>query len=147
MSGKVELLESPEPGDHPLLRTGEAGRVWIGGGEFVTNTRVSLTPNSTHALLGHGVVDALNELPLELGRLGEGKDVLIPQAVLEDASRIFYEADRRTYGGVWEFPIAQEKGRELRLRIDNREYQRTLARLQDLVRAASREGHAVRIRI
>ena len=60
---------------------------------------------------------------------------------------VFYEADRKTYGATWEFDVAEDEGQVWRLRIDNREYQRTLARLQDLVRAASRAGHAVRLRI
>jgi hypothetical protein len=148
MSDPIEVWESPQPDDHPELRTGEAGWVWIGpAGELETNTRVSLTPNSTHALLGHGVVDALNELPIEMGPLGVGRDILIPQAALDDASEILYEADRKTYGATWEFPLVREVSRELWLRIDNREYQRSLARLQDLVSAASRSGHAVRMRI
>lgn len=150
-SAEVVVLEAPEPEAHPELRVGEAGWVWLNeGSEFETNTRVELSPNTTHALLGHGVVDALNELKLEMGPIGSGRDSLIPQAALEEASAILYEADRKTYGGVWEFGFALEPGpppRQLRLRIDNREYQRSLARLQDLVRGASRSGHAVRLRI
>lgn len=153
--GQVRTLEAPEPGDHPALRTGEAGFVWLSErAELETNTRVLLSPNSTHALLGHGVVEALNRLPLELAPVGSGRDTLIPQAVLDDASDVFYEADRKTYGGIWTFDLsvsstasAAEARPPVRLRIDNREYQRTLARLQDLVRGASRAGFAIRLRI
>ncbi len=145
---EVLVLEAPDAGAHPALRVGDAGWVWINeAAELETNTRVHLSPNTTHALLGHGVVDVLNELPLEMGPLGDGRDTLVPQALLEDASAMLYEADRKTYGAVHEFVLARERGRELRLRIDNREYQRSLARLQDLVRGASRAGHAVRLRI
>ena len=152
---KKRVLESPEPGDHPALRTGEGGWVWMTDeGTLETNTRVVLSPNSTHALLGHGVVEALNRLALEMGPLGEGKDVMIPQAILDDASDLFYEADRRTYGAIYEFPVSDLAGTPTEapnastvLRIDNREYQRCLARLQDLVRGASRSGYAVRLRI
>lgn len=148
---EVVVLEAPELEAHPALRAGEAGWVWLNeGSEFETNTRVRLSPNTTHALLGHGVVDALNELELEMGPIGDGRDTLIPQAALEEASAILYEADRKTYGAVWEFALAVEPGppfRRLLLRIDNREYQRSLARLQDLVRGASRAGYAVRLRI
>ncbi len=149
------VFESPEPGAHPALRTGEAGFVWLSEqGELETDTRVVLSPNSTHALLGHGVVEALNRLPLELAPVGSGRDTLIPQAVLDDASDVFYAADRKTYGAIWTFDLPAPKAvgepagpGAARLRIDNREYQRTLARLQDLVRGASRAGFAVRLRI
>lgn len=165
------VFESPEPGAHPALRTGEAGFVWLSEqGELETDTRVVLSPNSTHALLGHGVVEALNRLPLELAAVGSGRDALIPQAVLDDASDVFYAADRKTYGAIWTFDLPAPKAAptavdrparkaapaavgepagpgRARLRIDNREYQRTLARLQDLVRGASRAGFAVRLRI
>lgn len=145
------VLEAPPAKAHPELRVGEAGWVWENEvSELATNTRVRLSPNSTHALLGHGVVDALNRLDLELGPIGSGRDALIPQAAIEEASVILYEADRKTYGRVWEFPFAEDPGpppRQLRLRINNREYQRSLAQLQDLVRGASRSGYAVRIRI
>lgn len=150
-SSEPIVLEAPPVEAHPGLRVGEAGWVWEDeASELATNTRVRLSPNSTHALLGHGVVDALNRLDLELGPIGSGRDALIPQAAIEEASVILYEADRKTYGRVWEFPFGEDSGpprRELRLRIDNREYQRSLARLQDLVRGASRSGYAVRMRI
>jgi hypothetical protein len=134
----------------PPYRTGEAGRVWYSGtGELETDVRVRLSANSTHALIGHGVVDALNALPLD-GQLGEGRQVLLAPAVLEAAGRVFSEADRNTYGGFWEFVAGvreEPEPVEYRVRIDNREYQVTLARLRYLVTMASREGQAAWIRI
>ena len=51
----------PEP-----FRTGQAGCAWLReDGALEQDVRVHLSANSTHALLGHGVVDALNELPIE----------------------------------------------------------------------------------
>ncbi len=133
------------------LRTGEGGHVWIDEhGDLSTDTRVALSANATCALFGHGVVDALNRLPLEMGPLGEGRDVIVPQHALEDASRIFVEADRFTYGASYEFVAARAPGPppvEIRMRIDNRDLQRSLARLQFLLSTASRQGHAVRLRL
>ena len=135
--------DPPEP-----FRTGTAGHVWLGeGGEFELETRVRISANSTHALLGHGVVSALNRLPL-MGELGDGQDVVVPQSVLVDAAHVLYEADRKTYGGVWEFDAGVDhSGRSCRVRIDNREYQRGLLRLTDLLNSASRVGYAAWIRI
>lgn len=144
-------LDPPDAQDPPPpYRTGDAGRVWFSRtGELETDVRVRLSANSTHALIGHGVVDALNALPLD-GQLGEGRQVLLAPAVLEAAGRVFTEADRNTYGGSWEFVagVGEEPDQvEYRLCIDNREYQVTLARLRYLVSMASREGQAAWIRI
>ena len=134
----------------PPFRRGEAGLVWLGAdGSMKIDTRVRLSANATHALEGHGVLDALNELPLE-GRLGEGRDVIVPQQVLEATSALLYEADRRTYGDNWELVVARlggEEAVEYRVRVDNRDYQRNLLRLTDLLALASRRGHAVRLRV
>ena len=89
----------------------------------------------------------LNRLPLELGKLGAGRDVLVPQAALDEAADILTEADRKTYGASFEFVVARDARREYRVRIANREYQRALARLRDLIVAASRQGYAVWLRI
>ncbi len=124
--------------------------VWLGdGGEIHAERQLRISANSTHALLGHGVIDALNRLPLE-GDVGRGSDVLIPQAVLEDAQLLFYEADRKTYGGTWEFVVASSavpEAADYRVRVHNREYQRTLCQLTFLLGSASRAGRAVRLRI
>lgn len=132
----------------PPFRLGEAGHVWLNAqGEFERETRLRLSANTTHALLGHGVVDELNRLPL-MGEVGTGLDVVIPQEALPAATRIFYAADRNTYGGEWEFGVGHDQhGEECRVRIDNREYQRSLARLSDVLSAASRIGYAAWLRI
>ncbi len=139
-----EQFESPPP----PFRTGAGGRVWMSEkGELETDERVRLSANTVHALLGHGVVDALNRLPLEMGKLGEGREVLFPQATLDEAADILTEADRKTYGATWEFVVARDAEAEYRVRIENREYQRALARLRDLIVAAGRHGQAVWLRI
>jgi len=141
------------------LRSGSAGCVYAGNdGGFATDLRIELSANATHALIGHGVVDALNELPLE-GRLGNGLEVLIPPAQLDAARQLFYLADEKTYGRSYEFvvdpdvdsddinrrasPDDVEGDVEYRIRIDNREYQNTLSGLQYLLRTAAHEGMAV----
>jgi hypothetical protein len=133
-----------------LLRSGEAGFLWIGeDGAFQTDTRVELSFNTTHALLGHGVVDALNELALE-GRVGEGVEAILPAAILDSARAVFIDADRTTYGATHEFVLASRSDpdpTEYRIRIHNREYQAALTRLTDLTSSASREGKAVWVRI
>ncbi len=109
---RKQIYLQPEQFESPPVpfRTGEAGEVWVGeAGEIHSDRQLRISANSTHALLGHGVVDALNRLPLE-GELGRGGDVMIPHAVLEDAQLVFYEADRKTYGGSWEF-VAKQLGR------------------------------------
>jgi hypothetical protein len=141
----------PEAGSPPPpYRTGEAGHVWIAeDGDICTDVRVQLSANSTHALIGHGVLEDLNRLPLD-GRLGEGRQVLLPPAVLDGAAAVIARADRRTYGGTWEFlagVVEVPERVEYRVRVRNREYQVTLARLSYLMSTASREGRAAWIRI
>ena len=140
----------PEQFDAPPapFRTGAGGRVWLSErGELETDERVRLSANTVHALEGHGVLAELNRLPLELGRLGEAREVLVPQAALDDAADILTEADRKTYGASFEFVIARDARNEYRVRIENREYQRALARMRDLIVAAGRQGFAVWLRI
>jgi hypothetical protein len=139
-----EQFDSPPP----PFRTGAGGRVWMNErGELETDERVRLSANTVHALLGHGVVDALNRLPLEMAKLGAGREALFPQASLDDAADILTEADRNTYGATFEFVVARDAAAEYRVRIENREYQRALARLRDLIVAAGRQGQAVWLRI
>lgn len=129
----------------PPFRVGEAGLVWLNAqGALQSDTRLRLSANSTHALLGHGVVGALQALGIE-GRLGEEGDALVPQRLLERARALFYAADRKTYGGSFEFTAGFLGDVEYRVRINNREYQRTLSRLQFLLNTASINGHAVRL--
>lgn len=134
----------------PPFRVGEAGRVWIGeGGGLESESKVLLSANATHALLGHGVIDRLNDLELE-GRLGSGREVMIPPSCTEAVLGVLYRADRKTYGNAFDFVVDRrnaEPAVEYRVRIDNREYQRALSRLQFLVSSAGREGAMVWIRI
>jgi hypothetical protein len=135
----------PQPG----FRSGRADRVVVGpDGVAQPESAVQIPPNSLYALLGHGVAALLDRLPLAYGRItARGEAVLRPTA-LSDASRILYEADRMTYGATYEFVAHQTDGEhpvQYRIVIDNREYQRTLARLQYLVTLASREGYGVRL--
>ena len=151
MRGAVAIFYlSPDNFDAPPppYRTGAGGRVWLSErGELELDERVRLSANTVHALAGHGVLDALNRLPLELGRLGDGREVLVPQASLDEAADILTDADRKTYGASYEFVVASEPGVEYRIRIENREYQRALARLRDLIVGAGRQGYAVWLRI
>ena len=148
----MRIYLQPDQFEAPPLpfRTGEAGEVWVDeSGEIHTDRRVGISANSTHALLGHGVIEELNRLPLE-GEVGEGTDVLIPHAVLEEAQGVFYDADRKTYGDTWEFVVAAGEASglvEYCVRVHNREYQRTLSRLTFLLGSASRAGRAVRLRV
>jgi len=139
-----ELFDQPPP----PYRTGVGGRVWLSErGELETDERVRLSANTVHALEGHGVLAELNRLPLEMGKLGAGREVLVPQFALDDAADILTEADRKTYGARYEFVVERMGGAEYRIRIENREYQRALARLRDLIVAAGRQGYAVWLRI
>ena len=114
----------------------EVGTVRVSStGEVDTPVELERSANSVQALLGHGVVAELNRLPID-GEIGCGRVVMIPPATLDAARALLYEADRYTYG-----PAAA------RLRLDRREFQATLARLQYLFTLAGREGNAVWIRI
>lgn len=142
--------ESPDPVSPPFSR-GEAGVVWIDASGFVdTDTQVEISPNSLHALHGHGEVARLASLDAEFGRVGDGADaVLGPEAVV-GALRIFYEADRKTYGARHDLLVraaTSEDDVEYRIVVDNREYQRTLSRLQFMTSSAARMGHGVRLRV
>lgn len=144
-SVRIEYLtedRSPVPG--VSLCYGSVGVVVpTTDGSLATEARLRLSANSTHALIGHGVLDRLNELPLQ-GRLGTGLKVLILPSQLESVRQVFYRADERTYAGDFEFAVGDPvDGVEYRIRIDNREYQHTLSGLQFLFRTASYEGLAV----
>ena len=136
----------------PVFRSGDASRIVADGeGGLEAEARsVEIQPNSAHALLGHGVVEALNRLEPESAPEGSGSDALFRPAAAPELAAIFYEADRRTYGPRWssvEFVVEQEDDVEYRIAIDNREYQRTLSRLQYLASTAGRHGQGVRIRL
>ncbi len=137
----------PQPG----FRQGQADRVVVGeDGVAEPQSAIQITPNSLCALLGHGVTDRLDRLPLVYGRIRAGGEAVLRPSALSDASRILYEADRMTYGATHDFLAHQSGGADpiaYRIVIDNREYQRTLARLQYLVTLSSREGHGVRLKL
>jgi hypothetical protein len=52
-----------------------------------------------------------------------------------------------TYGAQHDLPVAEWKGVDYRIVVDNREYQRTLSKLQFLATTASRQGHGIRLRL
>lgn len=132
----------------PGFRSGAADRI-VTGADGIAEARpgVHLSPNSFHALLGHGVAAALDRLPLVYGRVAAGAEAVLRPTALSQASRILYEADRKTYGAVHEFVASEAADVQYRIVIDNREYQRTLARLQYLLSRAGREGFGVRLRL
>lgn len=137
-------LERDQWTDPPApFRTGSAGWIRLDAeDQFELHSRVDLSANATHALLEHGVVDALNALGLE-GQLGGGLPVLIRPALIEAARSVLYEADRNTYGATWEFVIDRSETDppcEYRVIIDNRDYQISLTRLIDVLNHASRVG-------
>jgi hypothetical protein len=141
--------DAPDP--QPGFRCGEAGFVIPArDGTFETDVQVQLPSNALHALEQHGVVDQLRRLPLAVGPIEPGRDAVVRPSALDACAEIFWEADRETYGRIWEFAIGPETSRdpaEYRIVIDNRGYQRSLSQLQFLVSRASREGYSVRLRL
>ena len=132
----------------PPYSSGEAGFVWLNNDDIVeSDRRFEISPNSLHALHGHGVVDRLNDLDLVAGPIGAGREAAIAPGSAEEAMFIFYDADRMTYGAVHDLPVASVEGIEYRLVVDNREYQRTLSKLQFLSATASRQGQGIRLRL
>ena len=133
------------------FRSGEAGLVVPNpDGGLDSDTGVSIAPNSLHALEQHGVVSELARLEFAIGSLLPRRDAVLSPTALEEAAHILYEADRKTYGDTWQFTIGRAEipqPAEYRIVIDNREYQRTLARLQFLVTTAGRQGLGVRFRL
>ena len=146
----VHFVHERSHEEQPGFSRGGAGFVKLVDGAFEPESRVTIGPNAYHALHGHGVVDALNGLPLEGGPLGHGGEAWIRPLATEEAAAILYEADRRTYGGTWEFITHRQQVPEpveYRIVIDNRDYQRTLSRLQFLAVTASRNGWAIHLRL
>jgi len=152
MPGRIVYFDHATPlAAQPPFGSGEAGVVWVDdAGDVVTAPRVSIGPNSFHALHGHGVVRQLDALDPLIGPVGGGKDAVIAPAMAEKALRIFYEADRMTYGSRHDLLVraATSPDRiEYRIVIDNREYQRTLSRLQYMTSTAARMGQGIVIRV
>lgn len=139
-----ESARNPSP---PFYR-GEAGFVWFSeANEALTDRRVAISANSLHALHGHGVVDLLNQLDLVSGPIGDGRDAVLTPGSVDEASGVFYDADKMTYGAVHDLVVARRSEIEYRLVVDNREYQRTLSKLQFLSTTAARQGHGLRLRL
>jgi len=139
-----ELAANPDP----PFRGGDAGFLWINEhNQAVTDHRVEISANSLHALHGHGVVDLLNQLDLVTGPIGGGKDAVLTPGSVDEASGVFYDADRMTYGGIHDLLVTRHGEIEYRLVVDNREYQRTLSKLQFLSTTAARQGHGLRLRL
>lgn len=139
-----ESARNPSPPFH----CGEAGFVWFNEeNEAVSDHRVTISANSFHALHGHGVVDLLNRLDLVTGPIGSGRDAVLGPGSVDEASGVFYDADKMTYGAVHDLFVARRRKIEYRLLVDNREYQRTLSKLQFLSTTAARQGHGLRLRL
>ena len=101
-------------------------------------------------LHGLGVVARLDALAPSIGAIGSGCDALLDPPVVEEAMRVFYEADRATYGVRHDLlvrPAEPPACTEYRIVVDNREYQRTLSQLQFLTSTAARHGLGVRLRV
>ncbi|MFP6641527.1 MAG: hypothetical protein VCC04_14880 [Myxococcota bacterium] len=132
----------------PPFTSGEAGFVWVNeAGELTSDIQVDIPPNTVHALQGHGVVDELDGLELFSGGWGGGRDVVVAPGDVEEVTRLLYEADRMTYGAVHDLLVETVEDVEYRIVIDNREYQRTLSRLQFLSGTAARLGRGLRFRL
>jgi hypothetical protein len=149
------FYDHSDPGRaQPGFRSGEAGlAVPHPEGGLDSDARVQIAPNSLHALEQHGVVEELSRLEFAIGPIEPGRDAVLGPGALDEAAHILYEADRKTYGNTWEFLIGRGPGGgpaqsvEYRIVIDNREYQRTLARLQFLVTTAGRQGLGAHFRL
>jgi hypothetical protein len=132
-------------------RIGEAGVVWLSEDGFLeTDTRVAIGPNSYHSLFAHGVVEALARLPLDMGPLGPDREAVLSPSALPDALRVFYEADRETYGVRHDLLVARAWGSppiDYRIEVDNREYQRTLSQLQFVTSQAAQMGRGLRLKL
>jgi hypothetical protein len=134
--------------EQPGYRMGDAGFVIPDEQWGFKGTRVvEIPPNALHALAAHGVVEQLNALEFQSDPIAPGVDAVLRPFALDEAAHILYEADRKTYGRIWEFVVGRFGGCEYRIVIDNRGYQRTLSQLQFLVTSASRQGYGVRIRL
>lgn len=136
----------------PGFRSGTATRIGMDaeGLPALQPGAVRLSPNTVHALLGHGVAEALGGLEPEAAGLTAGREAWFRPARLPDLLALLYAADGRTYGARWQgvvFVVGRNSdGRtEHRIQIDNREYQRGLARLQHLAGTASRHGEGLRV--
>ena len=126
----------------PGFAGGAASAFALVGDEIVVHAEIALSPNTRAGLLAFGFAE-------RLFALGDG-DVLLPSA-LEHALELLYRAEAETWNGTLGDALELDAfaqagdGRERRIRFDRREYQRALIRLGDLLNAARRAGHGVRI--
>lgn len=150
MSSRVVYFDHKDQSSDPEwpFKVGEAGFVWIDEeGDIDTDVQVRIPPNAVHALHGHGVVDQLNKIDLSWGPVGNGRDAVVGPGNVEEVARLFYEADRMTYGAVHDLRVDVIDEVEYRIVINNREYQRTLSRLQFMSVTAGRLGHGLRLKL
>ena len=140
-----------EPSVQPAFPHGEAGPVVIDRhGEWTAEAEVRIGPNSHCALFHHGVAEALRALPDAEGSRAGGLALLFPPRSADAVARIFYEADRKTYGASYDFLVVAQEVPEpvhYRIAIDNREYQQTLSKLQFMSTTAARYGHGLRVQL
>lgn len=147
---KIIYFDHSAPMDDPSppFASGEAGFLWVNEeGEMTSDVQVHIPPNTLHALHGHGVVDEINGLELSVGLLGDGREVVVTPGEVEDVTRLLYEADRMTYGAVHDLLVEAREDVEYRIVVNNREYQRTLSRLQFLSGTAARLGQGLLFRL
>ena len=147
---KVIYFDHSSQADRPRppFTSGQAGFVWLNEkGDLKSDIQVNIPPNSVHALQGHGVLDELNRLGLILGQLGQGRDAVVSPRDVEEVTRLLYEADRMTYGAIHDLLVETIGDVEYRIVIDNREYQRTLSRLQFLSGTAASLGRGLCFRL
>ncbi len=131
---------------------GAASAFELLGDELVVHGELTLSPNTRSALLAFGFAARLHSL-CGAGTAGAGGETLLFPSVLESAIELLYAAEAETWNGtLGEAPLELAAfapplgdGRERRIRFDRREYQRSLIRLGDLLNAARRAGHGVRI--
>lgn len=150
MSSRVVYFDHNEESSHPEspFKVGEAGFVWVDEeGDMTSDVQVRIPPNTVHALHGHGVVEQLNGIDLSVGPVGRGRDAVVSPGGVEAVARLFYEADRMTYGAIHDLRVDVIGEIEYRIVIDNREYQRTLSRLQFMSVTAGRLGHGLRLKL
>ena len=130
------------------FRTGIAGRVELhADGMIRLEPVVELSPNSLHALWGHREVEALRRCAPDEMHLEPRVETLVPPTAIDACVHVLYQADRNTYGNAFEFVVAESNGDEFRLRVDNREYQRSLSRLQFLFTSSARSGLGIYLRL
>ncbi len=139
----------------PGFRSGEAGIIdlTLDDAAQARLARVKIPPNACHALVGLGVVERLNLLPLEVGPIAPGREAVLFPGSLERAIEILYALENELWNGSRDYAALEltvaagsdARPVEYRLRFDRREFERSLLRLIDLFHAAWRAGRGVRL--